>query len=88
MPRSTSVDGPWVQDIESLEEISQDAETRRIFLRLAALEQTGRISAFIVELDNDPDVDEMTKGTLTELAQNPAFLHAVEEYCHRTTVLH
>jgi hypothetical protein len=78
----------WLQDIESLEEISQNEGTRQIFLHMAALQQTGRISNFIVELEHDPEVDDDTKGTLTELAQDPAFLHAVEDYCHRTTVFH
>jgi hypothetical protein len=82
------MDGLWLQDIESLEAISQNAHTRRIFLQMAALSQSGRISSFIVELTDDPEVDEATKGTLTELAQDPAFLHAVEDYCHRTHRLH
>ena len=82
------MNGPWLQDIESLEEISQNEGTRRIFLNLAALQQTGRISTFIVELEDDPAIDDDTKGTITELAQDPAFLHAVEEYCHCTLVLH
>jgi len=80
--------GLWLQDIESLEEISQNEGTRRIFLHLAALQQTGRISSFIVELEHDPAIDDDMKGTLTELAQDPAFLHAVEEYCRCTLVLH
>jgi hypothetical protein len=82
------MNGPWLQDIESLEEISQDEGTRNIFLRLAAMQQTGRISTFIVELEDDPAIDDDTKGTLTELAQDSGFLHAVEDYCHRTLVLH
>ena len=82
------MDGLWLQDIESLEEISQNEGTRAIFLHMAALQQTGRIGTFISELGNDPEVDDDTKGTLTELAQDPTFLHAVEDYCHRTMLLH
>jgi hypothetical protein len=82
------VDGLWLQDIESLEAISQNEGARRIFLRMAALEQEGRIGVFIVELAGDPEVDDETKGTLTELAHDPMFLHAVEDYCHRTEVAH
>ena len=82
------MNGQWLPDIESLEEISQNEGTRTIFLHMAALQQTGRISSFIVELEDDPEVDDDTKGTLTELAQDPAFLHAVEDYCHRTTFFH
>jgi len=78
----------WLQDIESLEEISQNEGTRRIFLQMAALQQAGRISSFIVQLVEDPEVDDDTKGSLTELARDPAFLYAVEDYCHRTEHLH
>jgi hypothetical protein len=32
----------WLDDLESLEAISQNEEARRIFLRMAALSQSGR----------------------------------------------
>ncbi|MDQ2968587.1 MAG: hypothetical protein M3R37_09750 [Actinomycetota bacterium] len=47
--------GLWLNDMESLEAISQDDEA---------------------------------KGTLKELAEDDAFLLAVEDYLQRTTVLH
>src|SRR6185437_4423461 len=76
--------GPWLQDLESLEAISQNAEARRIFLKMAAMSQAGRLPNFIAELASDADVDEQTKGHLTELASDPSFLLAVEEYLRRT----
>lgn len=78
---------PWL-DIESLEAISQDAETRALCLRMAELSRRGRLAPFISEVEHDGELDAETKATLTELASEPAFLHAVEEYCHLTSELH
>jgi hypothetical protein len=78
----------WLDDLESLEAISQDAETRRIFLRMAALTQTGRLAGFLDELQRDDDLDDATKGCLTEIARDRTFLLAVEEYLRRTHVAH
>jgi hypothetical protein len=78
----------WLQDIESLEAISQDDETRAIFLRMAQMTQTGRLGSFLTELERDEDLDEATKGTLTELASDRSFLLAVEDYLVRTQILH
>jgi len=36
----------------------------------------------------DEDLDDETKGTLKELAEDGTFLLAVEDYLQRTTVLH
>jgi hypothetical protein len=80
--------GPWLQDLESFEAISQDDRTRRIFLRMAELQQAGRLAGFLVELERDPEVDEATKGDLSELARSGSFLLAVDEYCRRTETLH
>ena len=44
--------GRWLQDIESLEEISRDDTTRALFLRLALLSQSGRLKPFLRELHN------------------------------------
>jgi hypothetical protein len=82
------VDGHWLQDIESLEAISQDAETRRLFLRMARMSQAGRLQPFLRELDADADLDVETKLTIAELAQDASLLHAVEDYVHRTRALH
>ena len=80
--------GDWLQDLESLEAISQDDEAKRIFLRMAAISQTGQMGSFLTELAKDGDLDEETKGTLTELANDNAFLLAVEDYLQRTQRLH
>src|SRR6185312_9231402 len=78
----------WLDDIESLEAISQNEDARRIFLRLAALSQTGRTPSFVVEVALDGELDAVTKGRLVELAQDESFLLAVEEYLVRTHRLH
>ena len=78
----------WLQDLESLEAISQDDEARQIFLRMAALSRDGQIGSFLTELARDQDLDAETKGTLTELAKDDSFLLAVEDYVERTQVLH
>jgi hypothetical protein len=80
--------GQWLHDIESLEAISQDADAKRIFLRMAAMSQTGQMTSFLTELAKDDDLDEETKGTLTELARDNSFLLAVEDYLQRTQRLH
>jgi hypothetical protein len=80
--------GAWLQDLESLEAISQDADARRIFLRMAALSHTGRTGSFLAELADDSELDDATKGHLYELAQDESFLFAVEEYVRRTQRVH
>jgi hypothetical protein len=82
------VGGLWLQDIESLEAISQDEDTRNLFLRMAYLSQNGRLQPFLRELEDDRELDDHTKETLAELACDEAFLHAVEDYVHRTRALH
>jgi hypothetical protein len=78
----------WLNDMESLEAISQDDEAKRIFLRMAALSRAGQMNNFLTELARDEDLDDETKGTLKELAEDGTFLLAVEDYLQRTTVLH
>jgi hypothetical protein len=80
--------GLWLNDMESLEAISQDDEAKRIFLRMAAMSRDGRMNSFLTELAYDEDLDDETKGTLKELAEDDAFLRALEDYLQRTTVLH
>jgi hypothetical protein len=82
------VNGPWLQDIESLEAISQDDAARELFLKMAWMAQSGRIQPFLRELEHDGELDDDTKATLSELAQDDGFLHAVEEYVHRTSAVH
>ncbi len=78
----------WLHDLESLEAVSQDEHTRRICLRMAAMSQAGTLGPFIRNLRHDDELDEMTKGTITEIAQDANFLLAVEDYVHRTRLLH
>jgi len=82
------VDGLWLHDLECLEAISQDDDTRRIFLRMAAMSHDGRLPGFIAEIERDDELDAQTKGHLTELASDEAFLVAVEEYLRRTSRFH
>jgi hypothetical protein len=78
----------WMQDLESLEAISQDDLTRDLFLKMAWLSQEDRLKPFLVELQHDDDLDESTKGMLAEIAEDRTFLLAVEDYVHRTQVIH
>jgi hypothetical protein len=55
---------------------------------MAYLSQNGRLQPFLRELEDDRDLDDETKGTLAELACDESFLHAVEDYVHRTRALH
>jgi hypothetical protein len=80
--------GEWLQDIEALETISQDEQTRALFLRMAALQRSGGMPSFLIELDRDPEVDDEVKGPLAEIARDTDFLLAVEEYCLKTDRLH
>jgi hypothetical protein len=80
--------GLWLNDIESLEAISQDDEAKRIFLHMAALSRDGQMGSFLSELARDEDLDDETKGTLEELAKDSSFLLALEDYLARTRVLH
>ena len=88
MPVSPVMLGSWIQDLESLEAISQDADTRRIVLRMAALSQLGRLGPFLSHLASDREIDEDTKGRLAEIAHDEGFLLAVEDYLRRTQRLH
>jgi len=80
--------GLWLNDMESLEAITQDDEARRIFLRMAAMSRDGQMNVFLTELARDEDLDDETKGTLRELAEDDTFLLVVEDYVERTEVLH
>jgi hypothetical protein len=80
--------GLWLQDLESLEAISQNDDARRIFLKMAAMSQTGQMGSFLHELAYDEDLDDDTKGTLAEIARDRSFLLAVEDYLRRTDHLH
>ena len=78
----------WHQDLESLEAISQDELTRTLFLKMVWLSQKDGLQPFLSELQHDDDLDEGTKGMLTEIAEDPTFLLAVEDYVTKTQIEH
>jgi hypothetical protein len=78
----------WHQNLESLEAISQDDVMRDLVLRMSALSQRGSLGPFLFELARDEDLDDSTKGTLAEIADDPSFLLAVEDYVNRTEISH
>ena len=77
-----------MHDFESLEASSQDDDTRRLFLRIAALSQDGRLASLLSELAHDDELDDELKGTLDVIAGDESFLLVVQEYIRRTQVLH
>jgi hypothetical protein len=52
------------------------------------MSHAGRLPSFIAQVAHDRELDDTTKGHLTELAQDEAFLLAVEEYLRRTQRVH
>jgi len=75
-------------NLESFEAINQDDTTRSLLLRMSALSQAGKLGPFLAELADDAELDDRTKGSLVEIATDASFLHAVEDYLHRTKILH
>jgi hypothetical protein len=80
--------GPWLVDIQSFEQLSQDATSRRLVLRMAQLSREGRLAPFMIEVAADPEFDEDTRAAIAELACDEAFLLAVEDYLGRTSLVH
>ena len=78
----------WLEDLESLEAVAQDALTRRLCLRLAAMSKAGTLEPFLDRLRGDADLDEHTRGTIAEIAGDQRFLLAVEDYVRRTQLAH
>jgi hypothetical protein len=78
----------WHADLESFEAISQDDVMSDLVLRMSAMSQSGSLGPFLHELAHDGELDDMTKSALTEIAEDPSFLLAVEDYLHRTERLH
>ena len=78
----------WHENLESLEAIKQDELTCDVVLRMSALSQAGKLGPFLLELADDAELDDMTKGTLVEIAEDPNFLHTVEDYLQRTEIFH
>ena len=80
--------GSWLQDLESLEAINQDAAVRQIVLRMAGLARGGRLSGFVAAVHGDEELDAETKDTVLELASDASFLLAAEDYLRATSHLH
>jgi hypothetical protein len=80
--------GPWLVDIESFEQVSQDDASRRLVLRLAQLSREGRLAPFVVGIAHDPEFDEDMRSAIAELAEDETFLLAVEDYLGRTQRFH
>jgi len=55
---------------------------------MAAMSQAGRMGSLLTEIAHDDELDDDTKGTLTELARDHSFLLAVEDYLQRTQRIH
>ena len=54
----------------------------------ARSESFDRLQPFLSELQRDDELDDATKEMLTELAEDPTFLLAVEDYVQRTQIAH
>jgi hypothetical protein len=80
--------GPWLVDIESFEQVSQDETSRRLVLRMAQLSREGRLEPFVIQVAESPEFDDETRAAIEELACDQAFLLAVEDYLARTRVAH
>jgi hypothetical protein len=80
--------GPWLVDIESFEQVSQDETSRRLVVRMAQLFREGRLAPFVSTVADDPEFDDDTRSAIAELACDEAFLLAVEDYLARTRVIH
>jgi hypothetical protein len=75
-------------NLESFEAINQDDMTRDLVLRMSALSQAGKLGPFLFELTRDAELDDLTKGTLVEIATDAEFLLAIEDYLVRTEIVH
>jgi len=75
-------------DLEALETVSQNAEARDLFLRMAHLSGVGELNRFLFELEETEELDAETKAVFAEVAQDRTFLSALDDYVHRTRVFH
>jgi hypothetical protein len=78
----------WPHDLEALETVSQNAEARELFLRMAHLSGEGQLNRFLCELSESDEIDAETKAVFAEVAQDGTFLRALDEYVHCTSVIH
>jgi len=82
------VTSPWPHDIEALETVSQNEAALGLFLRVAQLSREGGLNRFLRELVESDELDSETKAAFAEVATNREFLLALDDYVHRTRVLH
>lgn len=75
-------------DLESLEAISRDPQSRAVCLRLARMSRRGRLHPFLSEIDRSNDLDAETKARVAELAADDSFLRLVETYIYATRAFH
>lgn len=75
-------------DLEALESVSQNAEARDLFLRMAHLSRAGELNRFLSELSQSEEIDPETKAVFAEVAQDRTFLSALDEYVHGTRHFH
>jgi hypothetical protein len=78
----------WLTDLESLEAVTQDEETRALVLRMAAMSKAGTLAPFLAQVRRDDELDPETRASFVELAEDESFLFAVEDYVLRTRVSH
>ena len=77
-----------LRDFEVLETVSQNEEALELFLRMAHLTGKGQLNRFLFELGESDDIDAETKAVFAEVARDTTFLSALDEYVHRTRILH
>ena len=72
--------GPWLVDIESLEQVSQDEASRKLVLRMAQLSREGRLEPFMTQVASD------LSSTRTRAARSPS-LRATRPFCSRSRTI-
>jgi len=78
----------WPQDLETLETVKQNEAALELFLRMAHLSGCGELGRFLSALGANDDLDAETKAAVAEVAQDTAFLTALDAYVHSTRLLH
>ena len=78
----------WSQDIEAFETVSQNEAALELFLRIAQISRGEGLNHFLRELDDDDELDADTKTAFAEVASNREFLVALDDYVHRTRIMH
>ena len=77
----------WPHDLEALETVTQNELAREVFLRMARLSPGAGIGTFLAELV-DSGIDAETQEAFAEVACDRVFLQALDDYVHRTRILH